>query len=131
LLFCWIFYICVNQQINYMIVQRLKKEAVNGVSIAEKYYSILSVLNDMGLTSRDIQLVAFTAINGNIASRDNKQIFCMEYDTTMATVNNIVSKMRRLGLFVKKDKMIQVNPLVNLDFQKGLNLDIKLVYAEK
>ena len=50
-----------------VIVQRLKRTTIDNYAMAEKYYSILSTVNNLNLTQREIQLVAFTAIHGNIS----------------------------------------------------------------
>ena len=49
-----------------MIVQSLKKDVSTDFQLAEKYYSILFTINNLHLTEREIQLIAFTAIKGNI-----------------------------------------------------------------
>jgi hypothetical protein len=48
-------------------VQKLKKPVEDQFATAEKYYALLSALNGLKLTQREIQLVAFTAIRGNIS----------------------------------------------------------------
>lgn len=112
-----------------MIVQRLRKELKTDSSIAEKYYGVLSVLNDLGLTSRDVELLAFVATTGNVITKENKKRFCEVYDTTEATVNNIVSKLKKMKLFTKSGKDIQINPVIRLDFVKDVGLDIRLIHG--
>ena len=38
-----------------MLIQKLKKEVKDEFEIAEKYYAILSDINSLGLTPREIQ----------------------------------------------------------------------------
>ena len=45
-----------------MIIQKLKKDVYTDIELAEKYYSILSAINNLHLTEREIQLISFTAI---------------------------------------------------------------------
>jgi hypothetical protein len=52
------------------------------------------------------------------------------YNTTTATINNIVSKLKRMGIFIKKDGKIKVNPVIVLDFDKNITLLIKLNHEE-
>lgn len=124
-----IFIFVAYQRNNYMIVQRLRKELKTDSSIAEKYYGVLSVLNDLGLTSRDVELLAFVATTGNVITKENKKRFCEVYDTTEATVNNIVSKLKKMKLFTKSGKDIQINPVIRLDFVKDVGLDIRLIHG--
>jgi hypothetical protein len=82
-----------------MIVQKLGVTK-NEFLIAEKYYGILSVINDLKLTEREIQLVAFTAIKGNISNANVREEFCKKYNTSSATINNIISKLKKFGMFI-------------------------------
>ena len=109
------------------IVQQLQTPAqVNEYALAEKYYSILSAIN-----KREIELVAFTAVKGSISYANHRTEFCERYNTTTATINNIVSKLKKQFIFLKNDGKIEVNPVIVLDFKKNLNLVIKLTHEVK
>jgi hypothetical protein len=110
-----------------MIVQRLKKEVGNEYIKAEKYYSILSSLNGLNLTEREIQLIAFTAIKGNITYVNVREEFCKKYNTSSATINNIISKLKKIGIFIKEEGKVKVNPFIVVDFNKTLTLQIQIV----
>lgn len=109
-----------------MIVQKLKKKVVNEYDRAEKYYSLLSSVNDLKLTEREIQLVAYTSIKGNITYANVREEFCKKHNTSSPTINNIISKLKKLGIFVKEDGKVKVNPVIVLDFNKDLQLHISL-----
>jgi DNA-binding MarR family transcriptional regulator len=116
-----------------MLVQKLKKQVSDEFEIAEKYYAILSDINSLGLTPREIQLVAFTAIKGNITNANVREEFCNKYKTTSPTINNIISKLKKLGVFIKTEdkedgypKKVKVNPAIVLDFKKDVLLAITL-----
>jgi len=113
-----------------MIVQSLKKVVQTDIQLAEKYYSILFTINNLHLTEREIQLVAFTAIKGNITYANVREEFCKTYNSTSPTINNIVSKLKRLGIFVKENGKVKINPKIIIDFKKDLMLNIKLVHEE-
>tara|TARA_R110002167_G_scaffold65739_1_gene185983 strand:- start:1055 stop:1447 length:393 start_codon:yes stop_codon:yes gene_type:complete len=113
-----------------IVVQTLKKSLNDEYELAEKYYSILSALNDLSLTKREIELIAFTAIKGNISYANTRSEFCKKYDTTTATINNIVSKLKKMNIFKKYDKRISINPAIVIDFKKNLNLIVKLEYEK-
>jgi hypothetical protein len=113
---------------NIIIVQRLKKEVNDDLQLAEKYYSILSVINNLRLTDREIQLIAFTAIKGNITYANVREEFCKLHNTTSPTINNIISKLKKIGIFVKETGKVKVNPRIVIDFNKDVTLDIKLVH---
>ena len=113
-----------------MIVQSLKKVVQTDFQLAEKYYSVLFTINNLHLTEREIQLIAFTAIKGNITYANVREEFCKTYNSTSPTINNIVSKLKRLGIFVKENGKVKVNPKICIDFKKDLMLNIKLVHEE-
>ena len=96
-----------------------------------KYYSILSAINNLTLTKREIELVAFTAVKGNISYANVRSQFCDEYNTTTATINNIVSKLKKIGIFIKDSGKVSVNPVIVIDFKKNLNLVIRILHNEE
>ena len=113
-----------------MIVQSLKKVVDTDIQLAEKYYSVLFTINNLHLTEREIQLIAFTAIKGNITYANVREEFCKTYNSTSPTINNIVSKLKKLGIFVKENGKVKINPKICIDFHKDLMLNIKLVHEE-
>jgi len=112
------------------ILQRMKREEKGLFSIAERYYDILSAVNQLHLTPREIQLVAYTAIKGNISYANNRKEFCQKHNTTSATINNLVYRLKKLGVFIKEGGKIKVNPVIVLDFSKPIVLEIKLLNGE-
>jgi len=111
-----------------IVLQKLKKIVDNDLQLAEKYYSILSVINNLKLTEREIQLIAFTSIKGNITYANVREEFCKLHNTTSPTINNIISKLKKIGIFIKEAGKVKVNPRIVIDFNKDVTLDIKLVH---
>jgi len=113
-----------------MIVQQLEKGCKDNIQVAERYYSILSAINNLCLTDREIQLVAFTAVRGSITYTSVREEFCAKYGSSFPTINNIVAKLKKSKIFVKSGKYIVVNPVIALDFSKPLMLQITLTIQE-
>jgi predicted HTH transcriptional regulator len=113
-----------------MIVQKLKKDVNGQLELAEKYYAILSNINSLNLTTREIQLIAFTAVKGNITNANVREEFCTKYKTTSPTINNIISKLKKVGIFVKDGGKVKVNPVIVVDFSKDVLLAIKLQHEQ-
>ena len=111
-----------------VIVQRLKKSVSTDIQLAEKYYSILSAINNLHLTEREIQLISFTAIKGNITYANVREEFCKLHKTTSPTINNIISKLKKVGIFIKEGGKVKVNPVIVIDFTKDLTLEITLTH---
>lgn len=113
-----------------VILQRLKTIQRDEYSLAEMYYSLLSTVNHLKLTQREIQLIAFTAVRGNISYANIREEFCEKYDTSNPTINNLISKLKKLGVLVKDGSKVKVNPVILLDFTKDLTLEIKLTHGQ-
>ena len=113
-----------------IIVQRFLRKVDDEYSMAEKYYSVLSTINDLKLTQREIQLIAFTAIRGNISYSSIREDFCNKYNSTSPTINNIISKLKKIGVFVKDGSKIKVNPVIILPFSNNITLEVKMEHNE-
>lgn len=109
-----------------IIVQKFLRKVEDDYAMAEKYYSMLSTINDLKLTQREVQLVAFTAIRGNISYSNIREDFCKKYNSTSPTINNIISKLKRIGVFVKDGSKIKVNPVIILPFDSNITLELKM-----
>ena len=73
-----------------LIVQKMKRPVGDSYAVAEKYYNILSAVNGLGLTEREVQLIAFAAIKGNISYANVRAEFCEKYKSSPPTINNII-----------------------------------------
>jgi len=113
-----------------IIVQKFLRKIEDDYAMAEKYYSLLSTINDLHLTTREIQLVAFTAIRGNISYSSIREDFCKKYNSTSPTINNIISKLKKISVFVKDGSKIKVNPVIILNFNNNITLEIKTEHNE-
>ncbi len=113
------------------VIQELKYSLEDEYTVAQKYYGILSAINNLKLTKREVQLIAFTAVKGNISYANARKQFCEKYDTTTATINNIISKLKKIGIFVKDSGKVSVNPIIVIDFKKNLNLVIRILHDEE
>lgn len=111
------------------IVQRLKRSVSDNYALAEKYYRLLSAVNDLKLTNREVQLIAFTAIKGNISYANIRKEFCERYNSTSPTINNLISKLKKVNIFVKDGTKVKVNPVIILDFNKDITLQINLTHG--
>lgn len=122
-----VFYIPLSKPILItMIVQRIKKQEKDNFQIAKKYYSVLFSVNGINVTEREIQLVSFIAVNGSISYKHVKEDFCKEFKTSSATINNIVSRLKQLGILIKEEGKVKVMPAISLDFNKNVVLQITL-----
>jgi hypothetical protein len=113
-------------------LQILKRDVKDNYELAEKYYKVLSTVNDLNMAKREIQLVAYTAIEGNISDPILKNAFIAKHKSSKATIGNIVCAMKKIYVLVKDketNKMV-VNPAIALDFTKNINMELKLEHVE-
>jgi hypothetical protein len=113
-----------------VVVQKIIKQYTQ-MDMAIAYYSVISSLNSLGLTPRELQLLAFTATRGSITNPAAREDFCSTFSTSQATINNMISRLRKVGIFVKDSKnKIKVNPSIALDFSSPVILQIQLKNAQ-
>lgn len=113
-----------------ILIQRLSSPSEDNFALAEKYYSILSALNNLKLTQKEIQLVAFTAVRGSISYANVREDFCKKHNTSSPTINNFISKLKRIGVMVKVGGKIKVNPVIALNFNNDVKLEINLKHGQ-
>ncbi len=113
---------------NIIIKQILNKKIEDDFMLAEKYYAFIAIVNNLSLTPRDLQLIAFTAVRGNMTYGNVRNDFCEKFKTTSATIGNIICKLAKLKILVKEKGIIKVNPIIALDFSKDLRLEINLIH---
>ena len=110
--------------------QRFRQEHSSSFDLAERYYAVLSALNSLKLTEREIQLVAFMGIKGSISFANVREEFCRRYATSSPTINNMISKLKKLHVLTKIDGKIKIAPIIQLDFNKDVKLEISLVHRQ-
>lgn len=99
-----------------VIAQKIKKEFGQAMDVAMAYYSVISAVNHLALTERELQLLAFTAIRGGINNPAAREDFCQMYNTSQATINNLISKLKKQKLFIKEQNKTRLHPALALDF---------------
>lgn len=112
------------------LIKKIGRKETSKFDMANRYYSILSSIGDWGLTNREIQLIAFTAIKGNISYGDVKEEFCNTYKSSSATINNIVSKLSKKGFFIKDGTKVKVHPSLLIDFDSNIVIISNISHIE-
>lgn len=94
--------------------------------VAEMYYAILTRLNKINLSNRELELLSFTSVRGDISNYTSKNDFLKKYETTPATLNNTISSLKKKGLLTKEDGKVRVIPALMFDFKGGILLKLNL-----
>lgn len=108
------------------ILQKLKKEDKDILSMAKRYYATLFAFNGIHMTERKLQLVAFTAVKGNISYSSYKEEFCSLFNSSFPTINNMISELKKENILKKESGKIKVNPVILLNFENNLILTLSL-----
>lgn len=99
-------------------IQKIVREESEVIDIAIKYYSIMSILHNLNLPVRQIQLLAFTAIRGTITPLPAREEFVKMFSSSLASVENMKGKLYKQGLLVVANDMYRVNPVILPDFSQ-------------
>lgn len=113
-----------------MISQKINKTFNSQLDVAIKYYKILNVLNNLQLQQRQIELLAFTAIKGNISSGGKKEEFVQLFRSSKATIGNMVSDLKEIGLLIEEDGKTRVRKEITLDFSDGIYIQLTMKHGE-
>ena len=108
------------------VIQRIARKEPSSLEVAQRYFSVISCMNDLSLTKREVQLLAFMATRGNINYANNREEFCRMYSSSGPSINNMLSKLKRQGVVVKEGRRMRVHPLLSLDFTKDVLLGVRL-----
>jgi hypothetical protein len=120
---------------SYPITQKIRKTYPSPLEVALIYYQMVAIMNGIHLTTRQLQLVAFTAVKGSISAGGAREEFIKMFKSSRATVNNMISDLQKdemHRLLVKsggRAGKITVNPRILLDFSKPLEVQINLTHA--
>ena len=106
--------------------QRIARSCKTEFEIARKYYLILFGVNDIHLTKSELDLVAFSAVNGTLSTPPIKQQFSEEFGIPTASIYNMIGKLKKLQIIIKDtEHKYRINPIILPDF--ALHTDIVLV----
>lgn len=100
-----------------IIAQKWKRDIPDSLHLSICYYSLLCALNNLRVTEREIQLIAFTAVKGNISYSDIRDDFCERYSSSGPTINNMVSKLKKMNILIKDGGKVKVNPSICPKFE--------------
>lgn len=109
-----------------IVVQKIEKGYGSSLEVAIKYFKILLVLNNIHLKPKELQLLAYTAIKGNISSGGAKEGFIKEFNSSKASIGNMIGTLYKEKLLIKEGGRIRVQPFLVLDFNNQIVLQLTL-----
>lgn len=109
------------------IVQKWVKQVDDPVEMGIKYYTLLSAVNDLGLTARETEILSYTSYRGSIDALQVKKDFCKRFGSTLATVGNLMTKLKKLKYLVRdEERKIVVNKDIDFNFESDFVIKIGL-----
>lgn len=113
------------------LVKTMKKSFKDKIQAGIIWFSFIAVINRIKLAPRELQLLSFINYRGTISSTSAKEEFCKLFDSSEATISNIISKKLMPKKLVVKDKSkIKINPSLVVDFTKTLVVNLTLDVQE-
>ena len=109
-----------------IVVQKIVK---NSPDVAKLYFGILSAINNLRLTDREINVLAYIA-NVGLDSKEKRKLFCDENDTTLPTIYNVVSKLKKMGMVTKTKSGTKLIAVFDFDYKKDVQLQIELRHGQ-
>lgn len=109
-----------------MTIQKLKPTIYSEIEAAQRYYEILSSLNQLELKALEINLLAFMAVKGSISNTNNKEVFCETFGSSKSSVNNVIHKLTKKKLLYKSENKVKIIPAIALDFKSSVVIQITL-----
>jgi DNA-binding MarR family transcriptional regulator len=108
-----------------IVVQKIVKSSPN---VAKLYFGILSAINNLRLTDREINVLAYIA-NVGLDTKQKREDFCKINDTTLPTIYNVVSKLKKMGMVTKTRGGTRLVSVLNFDYKKDIQLQIELKHG--
>lgn len=109
------------------VIRKIKRDLPSDIEKGIKYYSILSIMSDMKLRKKELELLAFVSVKGNITHPSLRAEFIRIFDSSSQSLENTKSRLRKKKWLVNIDGKCKVNPRVNLDLTKDVILQINIV----
>lgn len=110
-----------------------KREYTDKRDIAHLYFSIITLSHGIKISNRELDLLAHISIVGNIASQNSIKSFIEVFESSRASIYNLISKLTKKGLLIKKDKKMNINPQIALDFINNdkFIMGVKCMFKDK
>lgn len=102
-----------------IIVKTINKSFSNKIKAGITWFGVIAALNNIKLTTRELELLAFINYRGTISSLQAKEEFCKVFESSMGTISNMTKKTSKLiteKLLVKANSKLRINPALKVDF---------------
>ena len=98
------------------IVKTIKKSFTNKIKAGITWFKFIAAINDIKLTKRELELLSFINLRGTISSLQAKEEFVKIFESSSATVSNMIGPLMDKKLLVKEKSKVRINPSLRVDF---------------
>jgi hypothetical protein len=99
-----------------VVVKTINKSFSNKIKAGITWFKLIAALNDIKLTPRELELLAFINYRGTISSLQAKEEFCRVFGSSIATISNMTKKTSNLWTSKLLNSKIKINPAIRVDF---------------
>jgi hypothetical protein len=102
-----------------VIVKTINKKFSNKIKAGVTWFKFIAAINDIKLTTRELELLAFINYRGTISSIQAREEFCKVFESSSATISNMTAKLLKQKLLTKVNRKVVINPSLKVDFDKN------------
>lgn len=111
---------------NLVTVKDIKSISKNAIELGIIWFGIIAIINKINLTTRQLQLLSFINYRGTISSTSAKAEFVKMFNSSTATISNMISELSESKILVKEKGKIKITPSLRIDTDKELVIRISL-----
>ena len=111
-----------------VILQKIRKSEPDPYKKSLMYFRVLFGVNDIHLSKREMEVISFAAVRGNVSSAGAQLELMERFGLTANAKHCIVSALKKKGFLMKgRDGKIRLVPsLLTIDFSNDLFLQIAI-----
>ncbi len=105
-------------------VQKFKR-TLSPKERVKRYYIVLTAFNDIHLSSQQLELLVFI-VEKKLLTTETRREFAALHNTTTGTVDNLVSRLKKLGMLEDTSEGLAINPYAMPPIDRTIQLQIEL-----
>lgn len=92
--------------------------------IARKYIHIVCIVNNIHVAKKELDLLAFTALNRDISSGGKKEEFIKQFNSSVQTVSNMIFSLKKKGLLQAVEGKTKLNPSIKIGSPQIVTIEL-------
>ena len=109
----------------------VSKKYGDDYKMAQSYFRVILGVLGQDLTPKELEILSFIAVRGNILTTKARYDFKDLYGTTQSTINNTLVRLKKRKLLVKREGKIFINPELFSKMEDTMTINITLNAGRK